>query len=591
MRQLLVILLLTLSMSGRAVTYYIRAGASGAGSGTSYENAWPGFGKVVWGPAGVHEGDTLYVCGTHEYGRDFAYLKNTVGAGGEDGAPITIRGDYPGNPGAIVGARRIPVAAFTLGANGVYSAPFGFSAAYAWQGDPTQTPKLLRGVSSVAEVAAREGCFWRDPVAKVFYVKPYGGAMSDIYSNWVGALYLNGKSNVTIKNLRLFGGAGNDGVVRLTKGHGDARNITIDGCEIAFGYYAGIYAGGGNTANIAVRNTRLHHVMTGTYTLGIVAADQPHLSHDGWMFDGVEVYANEEVDLIFDNRDRHALGGQNIRNLLIQNCYVHDWPGEGVIDYVTAAGKMDNVTIRYNRFHNLNDATNSNWHYGVAKHGSSSAQYEENTKNWHIYNNIFTELGGDKTINLGVGAAIRIKGGAALDGNQTLVANNVFYHCNYGLFISATTLGNVGATVKNNISLSPLSGGAHVWVYNFGGASTLDIDNNLYYPDGLWTWKSAGQLDFAAWKTQASADAHSVLADPRFDNASATLSQPNDFKPRPISPAIDAGADVGLANDYFGNPIPQGTHPDIGIYERLTPKIILIDADGITTFTVSLKGK
>ena len=41
----------------------------------------------------------------------------------------------------------------------------------------------------------------------------------------------------------------------------------------------------------------------------------------------------------------------------------------------------------------------------------------------------------------------------------------------------------------------------------------------------------------------------------------------NNFHILEGSPAINAGIDVGLTDDYYGNPIPQGNAPDIGVHE------------------------
>jgi hypothetical protein len=42
----------------------------------------------------------------------------------------------------------------------------------------------------------------------------------------------------------------------------------------------------------------------------------------------------------------------------------------------------------------------------------------------------------------------------------------------------------------------------------------------------------------------------------------------SDYRLTPVSPAINAGVDVGLTSDFAGNPVPQGPYPDIGIYEH-----------------------
>lgn len=79
-----------------AATWVVRPGNNSYGSndGTSYGNAWPGFGKVIWGAGGVREGDTLFVCGVH-------VETLFVGGSGTDAAKILIRGDHQQEAGVI----------------------------------------------------------------------------------------------------------------------------------------------------------------------------------------------------------------------------------------------------------------------------------------------------------------------------------------------------------------------------------------------------------------------------------------------------------------------------------------------------------
>lgn len=109
-----------------------------------------------------------------------------------------------------------------------------------------------------------------------------------------------------------------------------------------------------------------------------------------------------------------------------------------------------------------------------------------------------------------------------------------------------------------------------------GSYADLDIDYNLYYPDGnLWLKEGAAAKSFADWKTWLSdngvdgADAHSSVADPLFTNAGGTYQLVADYKLQTLSPAINAGVNVGLTMDYEGNSVPQGAGFDIGAYEFL----------------------
>jgi len=100
------------------------AGVYGLQTGTSYDNAWNGIFSIVWGEGGVEPGDTVYLCGTHCY---TASNNNNVGdqaltyiseSGFSTNYPITIRMDYPSDPGVMWGAARI-----NLNGGGTWSGP------------------------------------------------------------------------------------------------------------------------------------------------------------------------------------------------------------------------------------------------------------------------------------------------------------------------------------------------------------------------------------------------------------------------------------------------------------------------------------
>lgn len=487
-----------------AKDWYVRPTAQGGHDGSSYTNAWGGLAKVVWGANGVKAGDNLYVCGTHNYITHFAYQKNAVGTDGTTASPITIRGDYAGDPGVIIGARHMLPASLVNRGDGTYSIPDTNSCLAAWQGDPTIASKLLSIADTTATCVATPGSiyYWKASNGAFHTIfHPYPNMPNDFYYNWVGGgLWVNGHHDIIITNLPMFGG-GSTGVICLTKSGPTAKNITIDNCRLRYGYYAGIFADASGSLNICIKNLKISEVMAGTYAVGGV--------HDGWKIQNVEVTGGDDADNLlspFVTADRQALGGQNMRNLLIEFCYVHNWPGDGVIDYVYSGSMMDNVIIRYNKFENLNDPQQLFYHYGIAKHGTTFDQFENNTKGWEIYGNQFINLGGNLLMSVSAGCAIRLKGGAADDGNQTQVHDNIVFDCNSSIFDAAVSNG-VGFTGRNNVSLYPKVGGYHVFIQNFNSTSSLILEHNSYVPDGaLWVWKSTRQANFVAWKNSSGCD-------------------------------------------------------------------------------------
>jgi Right handed beta helix region len=104
---------------------------------------------------------------------------------------------------------------------------------------------------------------------------------------------------------------------------------------------------------------------------------------------------------------------------------------------------------------------------------------------------------------------------------------------------------------------------ANPYVENAGNV----VDGNAWWvvgappPTATWQWKNVTYHGFASYRRATGNDAHSVLGDP--------LLGPG-WRPRPASPAIDAGLDTPLAGafDVYGAPRRQGRAIDIGAVER-----------------------
>jgi len=79
---------------------------------------------------------------------------------------------------------------------------------------------------------------------------------------------------------------------------------------------------------------------------------------------------------------------------------------------------------------------------------------------------------------------------------------------------------------------------------------------------------NGGTRQFSTWMgTDGYDTVGSSLGDQKFVNASGNFSQPSDFQLSSNSPAIDAGANVGLTRDFADTAVPQGSAPDIGAFE------------------------
>lgn len=81
--------------------WYVRPDDSHGGDedGESYANAWHGWSEITWGSGGVSLGDTLYICG--EFSSSVMLALGVHGANNES-EQVTLRGDYPDDPGSFV---------------------------------------------------------------------------------------------------------------------------------------------------------------------------------------------------------------------------------------------------------------------------------------------------------------------------------------------------------------------------------------------------------------------------------------------------------------------------------------------------------
>lgn len=161
--------------------------------------------------------------------------------------------------------------------------------------------------------------------------------------------------------------------------------------------------------------------------------------------------------------------------------------------------------------------------------------------------------------------------GDGSNANQTIVANNTCYapDSSTGFLFQFGAPGGFEVTnhlFKNNIvMLDSSSSTALVYV---SPSSTIVSDYNLFYRSTsgkLITWSNGTtytQAQWANYKTDSKQDAHSINSNPLLGNPAA-----GDFRPQPGSPAINAGASIGLSMDFAGQQVPYGAAPDIGAYE------------------------
>ena len=567
---------ITVTVALVANAWFVRpaGGNYGTENGTSYENAWDGLLNVVWGPGGVEAGDTLYVCGLHVHdvtnrGNIATQADITPVSGTSESARVTIRGDYPGDQGIVWGAYRMSYDTWTDEGDGVWSIPLPGNSKGDWYfqdiGNPTNEDfVVLDKENNIEGVRNHPGSHYSVDYKtnSLLYVKltDGGNPTSRIYANrWGYDWGINGLQYITFLNLKFYN------PYRFLWGE-SANHIRWEGCTLAYGEHS-LVSLFDNSDYMEVINCELSWASNGIYTIsGTNNAPSNYLFKGNYIHD---IGVRESTQ----NSDAHGIGIQGghdgvIEDNIIENC------GSGPLLYAFTNQELKNTIVRRNLIkdlHNLGGATG----YGIATQCNNNASADKS--GIKIYQNI--------VINASVGGRFHYE-------QEQEVYNNIFYKCNVG-FASGRNYNGLGANIKlrNNIFLN--STVYHISWYTGASVYTLDSDYNLFYPtDGDLFRLGAHELSFTDWqalsKTGRTFDPNSIVADPLFvdpDNGN--------FHLRSGSPAIDAGIDVGLTQDFEGNPVPQGNAPDIGAYEYVFFPVSVIrnePKEGHAPLTVSFDG-
>lgn len=150
------------------------------------------------------------------------------------------------------------------------------------------------------------------------------------------------------------------------------------------------------------------------------------------------------------------------------------------------------------------------------------------------------------------------------------ICNNLLYHNVYGALphydMNEIVIDDVMTSliIKNNIIYPETTDSHGHQAYSSNNAFTGTIDNNCVYKldAGTFIWYNSGNRTWAWWQSQGF-DTNSPNLDPE-------LLDPvnNDFHLKHISPAIDAGEDLGYVLDFEKHIVPRGQGVDIGAFER-----------------------
>jgi hypothetical protein len=567
--------------------------------GVGSTGAWNGPENIVWGGGGVQAGDTLWILGEH---LKVATSRTQFGSStwpkvaGADGEWITVRGDYPGNPGILYGLYKdnlsngISPSLWTDNGNGTYEQTtradgyYIYDYYHVWERVSGELQRYTKVTTDADVVNGDPGTYrierFDDPdrVDRII-VKPvntssfadniyFSGVLG--YDPWISAAY----NYVEYKNITLFGY-----YIDLSNS-GEASNYKFTGVNFWSHDNRGKMCRPRNCHHVWFDHCDFRYCANGPY----FEQNRGPLHHFYFNECNFEDIGTHWYPY---SPDGHAIGIQggpegtysyiDIIGCTFRNC------GSGVDLHIFNDQYQDHIRIIGNRFFDISsDKALAAAGQGIVLEGAPDAP-EENTTDIDIAYNLVVNCS-----HVGISNSRR--------GRGVRIYNNVAYNCgvdgnydssNYKLKHSTSLSMDTGSSpyFRNNISLSPQQ--YHVYFqqtypYEFDPAS------NIYYPDGADkfffrddTAEIYGSItNFAGFLSNHEAaqsagsngfvetvEENSQIADPDFTNASGTYSEAEDFQIGLGSPALDAGVTTIYTEDFFGNPVPSGDAPDIGIFE------------------------
>jgi hypothetical protein len=331
--------------------------------------------------------------------------------------------------------------------------------------------------------------------------------------------------------------------------HNGADYVILDNLTITHAYSACVQTtddGGVDVTNITIQDGTFSYC--GTYGISMCCdttdstASSNEISYSSW-----DSAVNSTAGL--------KMWGNGTNNLTIENNDIHDngtgqagARGVGIWVDQTGAG----IIVRYN------ECYDNNYHGILVERTSGTSVY---------YNLSYSNSGNIYT------AGIAVVGNDGGNANDNLIYNNTIYDNDprgiwiYGDGITADCIKD--NLIKNNI----IEGSATVELLAHDGGDNAGtsgsgnvFSNNCLGAEytGFVSWTGAGKNTYDDWETAYGGTTNSAEADPLFlDAASAN------FRLNYGSPAVDAGTDVSLTEDYEGKTVPYGSAPEIGAYELI----------------------
>lgn len=533
---LLILVIMVWPFSAWGATYYVSNAnpvGSDSNNGSSPSTPWLTLSHALSTLTGTQSDTSLLL----NRGNTFREQANVLGSG-TSGHPFII-GAYGTGANPIVDGTAVLSGSWSPYSSTIYHTAFSAAVPYVVFADGSN---VLKHVASVSAMSA--GTFYVDTTNHLMYLQlsdgssPSGHTIEYTVSPAVnyGLIYLGTSSYITIQNLAIdrsnFYGIS-------TNGGASNSGITIQNCTFNLNFENDVNDEPGSTGRTNWT------VMGNTFSNG-------GIGRSNGFAEGVAVSIGGTNGFTVANNTVTNQGGEGLQTVggdSNGNVYGNTINGTPYIGIYIGAGYCGGSTSHVNCYGNY--VSNA----AVQDYTIASETSGDNMDHIGLY------------YNIGIATTEGLLFGNGTSGTtitNSLIANNVIYGGSYGIVALGPTT-DASNTFRNNIFWPSISWGCAWYLQDNTAHYSPDYDLLYGNQSNLINWGGTSYATLAAFQSATGLMKHSKSANPLFANAAG-----GDFHLQTGSPAIKAGVNVGLTQDFYGNTVPQGVAPDIGACEVST---------------------